>query len=82
MIDFGEAVDVLVENVFSIVDEDGKNKVYSIPALAFQCTIANIRPVINGKLEIIWSDKANEIFISDYCAKTFSGTVRSLFIWK
>lgn len=84
MIDFGETVDVLVENIFKIVDEDKKNKIYSIPALAFQCTIASIRPSIHGKLESNWSDEANNILKpekDDYWKHTYCGTVRSFFFF-
>jgi hypothetical protein len=82
LIDFGETVDVLVENIFSIINEDIKTKIYSIPALAFQCTIAKIRPATNGKLESNWSDEANEIFkIVENSNGVFYGKVKYLVIF-
>lgn len=82
MIDFGETVDVLVENIFSIIDEDTKNKISSIPALAFQCRIAKICPATHGQLERNWSDEAYEIFkIDEYCERTYYGKVRYLVLF-
>lgn len=63
LIDFGQVVELLIENVVSIsnLNEDTKSKIYSIPSLAFKCTIAKIRPILHGNFETNWSDEANYI---------------------
>lgn len=46
------------------MDDNEKNNIYSVPSLAFQCTIAKICPAINhGKLKSTWSIEANDMFI-------------------
>lgn len=61
LIDFGESVELLIENVFDIFNED-KKKVFNTPALAFQCKIAKICPVVQGRLKNKWCHAANAVF--------------------
>jgi len=45
------------------MDKDEKRKIYNISSLAFQCTIAKVRPAINhGKFKRTWSSEANDVF--------------------
>lgn len=76
LVDFGEIVDLFIENVFNFLDEDGKNKFSSVPSLAFRCTIAKIRPAIHGQFESSWSNEANRvIFEYGKFLNELSGTV-------
>lgn len=70
---------VPIENIYDIVNENDKNKVNSVPSLAFKCTIAQLRSATDGKLESKWSDEANDIFYSyvEY-PKKISGTVSQI----
>lgn len=85
LIDFGQVVELLIENVFNIttLNEDMKNKVYNVPALAFKCKIAKIQPMLHGNLESNWSDEANNI-IKDNGSfpKTLDGTVSIPLLFK
>lgn len=63
MVDFGDVVELDISDVFDILNEDEQYLMYGFPSLAFQCTIAKIRPAINEKPEINWSNEANNIFV-------------------
>jgi len=77
LIGFGEIVELNIENVFKIMNDNGKNKIYSIPSLTFQCTIAKICPAINHrKLKSTWSIESNDMFIKySLYPKKLIGTV-------
>lgn len=76
MIDFGETVHLLIDNIFNISNKDDKEKFYSYPTLAFQCKIAKIRSVLHGQLESNWSAEANSVFINHAMyTKQLRGTV-------
>lgn len=49
---------------------------FNVPSLAFQCTIAKMRPAIHGQFENDWAKEANDIF-KDHCQypKILIGTV-------
>lgn len=74
LIDFGEAIELLIENVFDVLNED-KKKVFNTPALAFQCKIAKIRPAVQGKLENKWCHAANAVFSKCEYGLKLCGTV-------
>jgi len=74
LIDFGETVQLCIENIFNIKDEDMKNKVYSFPTFAFQCKIAKICAPIKGKLKDYWSEETRTIVV-DKLLKKVKGTV-------
>ncbi|VVC33086.1 Hypothetical protein CINCED_3A021098 [Cinara cedri] len=79
LIDFGEIINLLIENIFSILNEDDRGRVYSFPTLAFQCKIAKIRPMLHGQINSNWSDKANSVFINyGIYTKQLRGTIYSL----
>jgi len=78
LIDFGEAVQLCINDIFIIKDEDIKKKVYSFPTLAFQCKIAKIRAPINGKLQAYWSEETRTIVI-DKLFKKLKGSVCDIF---
>jgi len=64
LIDFGEYVDLKIENIYEISNENDKNEVYNVPPLAFQCKIANISPKVHGKQKNnSWSNDANNLFL-------------------
>lgn len=78
LIDFGEVVELFIENVFNItnLNEDMKNKIYNVPALAFKCTISQIQPILHRNLESSWSDEANYIIkYNGTFPKMLNGTV-------
>lgn len=76
MIDFGETIQLFIEDIFKILNKDDKKNVYNVPALAFQCKIGKICPVLNGQLECKWSDEANTIFLNyGMYSKKLRGTV-------
>lgn len=75
LIDFGEAVELFIESVFEIVDQNEKNEVYNIPALAFQCKIAKICPAVLENWEPQWSNSVNDVFERFKYPQTLIGTV-------
>lgn len=83
LIDFGETVELYIEDIFKIVDDNEKNKIFSVPSLAFQCTIAKISPALNHlKFKNTWSIEANNVFKehSQYLRKLI-GTVSKKIIF-
>lgn len=81
MIDFGETVELLIEDIYDILNENEKKTVFNIASLAVQCRIAKIQPKIHGHLNINnWSKEANDIFsMYDNYPQKLSGTVSSVF---
>lgn len=77
LIDFGESINLMIENIYEILNENDKNEVYNVPQLAIQCTIANIRPIMYEQLgNNNWSADAMTLF-SEYGKydRTLIGTV-------
>lgn len=62
MIDFGETIQLFIKDIFNIFNNNDKKRVDNFPALAFQCKIAKICPVVHNQLESDWSDEANSVF--------------------
>lgn len=63
LVDYGDVLELDISNIFDILNEDEIDLIYGFPSLAFQCTIAKIRPAINGKPENNWSEEANYEFV-------------------
>jgi len=80
LIDFGETVQLCVEDIFNIEGEDTKNKVYSFPTLAFQCKIAKIRSPMNGQLKASWSEETKK-FVVEKLLKNAIGKVSLIIIY-
>lgn len=78
LIDFGQVVELILENIFSVsnLSEDNVRSLINTPALSFKCKFAKIQPIFNGNLENNWSDEANN-FVRDNGRWTISseGTV-------
>lgn len=77
MIDFGETLELLIEDIYDILNENEKKIVFNIPSLAVQCRIAKIRPKIHNHLKISnWSKEANDVFsMYDNYSQKLNGTV-------
>ncbi|XP_026807070.1 probable ATP-dependent RNA helicase spindle-E [Rhopalosiphum maidis] len=77
LIDFGETVQLCVENIFNIEGEDTTIKVYSFPILAFQCKIAKIRSPMNRQLKACWSEETKN-FVVEKLLKNAKGKIYSI----
>lgn len=71
---------MLIESIFDIIDENTKNEINNVPALAFQCKIAKIRPAKHGQLLRNWSDEANNMLNYASYTNIFCGTVSSIIL--